>query len=247
MKKTFASLTLLTMVIALGCGGAGRNRSMKDRLLDDVDNDVDPVEALTGIDESTPVAIEDDQTNPADKPVKGTPEELAEQGEVIGGSQGLFLATLMVQGKAVHGTFMVRATDSEGSLIKSNVKTGSEISLEPGTYDFVFTTDAVAGSPEVTLRDVVIPKGRRIKREVKVPVGQITLTTGARCVKKVLRLKPKGASEWYKGKYETCEPLLLLAGDYEAEITGNKKTGNTPISGIQVYDGGVRDILIRNQ
>jgi hypothetical protein len=247
MKKTLVSLALLAALVALGCGGGQRRGSMKDRLLDDVDDNVDPVVALTGIDEGSAVAVEEDDPGAASAKGDGEPTDVAADGEAIGGSQGAFVGTIMVKGKAVSGSFEVRRAESDGAVVKSDLRAGSEVMLEPGTYDFVFKTDTIAGSPEVTLRDVVIPKGRRIKREVKFPVGEITLVTGARCVSKALRIKPKGSTDWYDGKYTTCKAIILLAGEYEAEIPGSRKEGATPISGIQVYDGGVRDILIRKQ
>ena len=98
-------------------------------------------------------------------------------------------------------------------------------------------------NPEMTLRDVEIPAGRRISRDVKLPVGKITLVTGGRCVKKPIKIKQKGASDWYKGKFYTCQQMTLMAGEYEAEVGAGRR--GTPVSGIQVYDGGIRDVLIR--
>jgi hypothetical protein len=112
-------------------------------------------------------------------------------------------------------------------------------------YDFVFQTKSIVGEPEYTLRDVKIEAGRRVRREVKIPTGQITLVTGARCARKPLKIKLKGATDWYKGNFSTCKPITLMAGEYDAEVGGGKRA--IPISGIQVYDGGIRDVLIRGK
>jgi hypothetical protein len=126
--------------------------------------------------------------------------------------------------------------------VQQGVKAGTEISLAPGMYDFAFTANTVAGHPDVSLRDVEIMAGRRLRREVKMPVGEITLVTGAKCQKKSIRIKPADAPEWYDGKYFTCVPILLMAGEYEAELSSKRE--RTPIKGIQVYDGSIRNIMI---
>ncbi|HUT79250.1 MAG TPA: hypothetical protein VM285_16240, partial [Polyangia bacterium] len=81
-------------------------------------------------------------------------------------------------------------------------------------------------------------------REVKYKVGQITLVTGANCQKKPIQIRRKGATDWLPGKFSTCVSIILESGDYDAQMGGK---GGIPISGIQVYDGGIREILIRKQ
>lgn len=239
---SFAQLFVIAGFLALGCGGA-QEESRTDKLLKDMDSDVDLVADLTGVDENTPVEVEEEQA--AEEPTGPVAEEPAEaSGDAIEGDDGAFVGKLKVNGEEVDGTLTVKTANVNAEVIKKDVDAGSEIRLPPGLYDFTFVTDKVVGSPEYTLRDVEIEKGRRITREVKIPVGQITLTTGAKCAKKPIRIRPQGATEWYKGKYQTCVPLTLKAGNYDAEIVAGKRN-TTPISGIQVYDGGVRDILIR--
>ena len=244
MKRAilFTQLFVIAAFFALDCGGA-QEESRTEKLLEDMDSDVDLVADLTGVDENTPVDVEDEKA--AEQPTGPVSEEPAEAaGDAIEGSDGAFVGTLKVNGETVPGTLTVKTANVNAEIIEKDVDAGSEIRLPPGLYDFVFTTDKVVGSPEYTLRDVEIEGGRRITREVKIPVGQITLTTGAKCAKKPIRIRPQGATEWYKGKYQTCVPLTLKAGNYDAEIIAGKRN-TTPISGIQVYDGGVRDILIR--
>ncbi len=243
-KKHFhIVLGLLAGIFVLSC--AGKQKSQTEMLLEGMDDDVDLVSDLTGIDENSNVPMEQDEDDEApSSDVPETPTEGA--GDMIGGSRGAFVGRLVIAGQDINGRYTVKRATVSNEIVKENVPAGSEIKLDPGRYDFIFTTDEVLGSPELTLRDVEIEAGRRIKRDVKMPVGQITLKTGAKCSKKPIKIKPKGATDWYKGKFYTCVPIKLMAGNYEAEMKSGKK-GGTPISGIQVYDGGIREILIRNQ
>ena len=54
-----------------------------------------------------------------------------------------------------------------------------------------------------------------------------------------IRIKEKGSENWLPGKFFTCQEIILPAGYYDAE------RGSTPISGIQVYDGGIQQVMIR--
>ncbi|MCP4600213.1 MAG: hypothetical protein GY847_06705 [Proteobacteria bacterium] len=229
--------------LLLGCAGK-QKRSNTAKLLEGVDGETDLVSDLTGIDDTTAVKEEkpEEEERPGGK-LSETPGE--SDGESIGGSQGAFLAKLMIAGKEMKGSYTVKRASLSNEVVKSDVPTGQDLKLAPGNYDFIFTTSEVVGNPKLTLRDLEILAGRRIKRDVKMPVGKITLVTGARCAKKPVRIKPKGASEWYQGKFYTCVEITLMAGEYEAEMGGKKR--GTPISGIQVYDGGIREILIRKQ
>ncbi len=246
MKKQLLLVVTMVLVASLmaGCGGK-QEKSATQRMLDDMGGDnVDMVEQLTGIDDNTTVEIEEDE--PTEVPTDQVADSTVD-GDVIAGSQGAFVAKIMINNEEAPGTFKITkiADDNSEVVIKEGVKSGTEVTLEPGKYDFVFTTKKIVGNPEMTLRDVEIPTGRRVRREVKIPVGQITLVTGARCQRKPIKIKPKGADAWYKGKFFTCQPLILRAGDYDAEVGGGKR--GTPITGIQVYDGGIRDILIRGK
>lgn len=242
-KLCLLATVALVFAFAAGCGG-GQKKTMKDKMLEDVEDDPDIVADLTGIDDTTEVDVEEEeQPEQAAAAAGQTPSEAG--GEVIGGNMGAFLPTLKINGKEEKGKYTIRTADTENTVVQENLVTGTQVDLNPGTYDFVFTTEAIVGQPEMTLRDVEIPMGRLIKREVKIPTGQITLVTGGRCVKKPLKIRPKGASDWYPGKFKTCVPMILMAGEYEAEVGGGKR--GTPISGIQVYDGGIRDVLIRKK
>ncbi len=230
-------------LMILGCGGK-QPESNTERLLADVDGEKDLVSELTGIDENSSVEMEKEEADESPgNELSETPGDSS--GEAIGGDKGAFLGKLVIAGQEMKGSYTVKRASVSGEVVKSDVPAGTEITLDPGSYDFVFTTTEVVGNPELTLRDVEIKAGRRIKRDVKMPVGKITLTTGARCAKKLIRIRPKGSTDWYKGKFYTCVEMTLRAGEYEAEMGGKKK--GTPISGIQVYDGGIRDILIRRQ
>ncbi len=233
---------LVASALALGCGGSERE-SNTAKLLEGEDDNVDLYSHLTGIDDSTPVEVEEDEQ--PEQPTQAADTSASSEGESIGGGQGAFYGRLVIAGQEMKGSYTVKRATASGDIVKEDVPAGTEIKLDPGMYDFVFTTDEVVGNPELVLRDVEIPAGRRIKRDVKMPVGKITLVTGARCAKKAIRLRPKGATEWYEGKFYTCVEMTLRAGEYEAEMGGKKR--GTPISGIQVYDGGIRDILIRPQ
>ncbi|MDJ0766587.1 MAG: hypothetical protein QNJ97_26675 [Myxococcota bacterium] len=232
---------LLAGAVLLGCAKK-RPESRTARLLEG-EQDVDLYEHLTGIDDSSSVAVEKDPD--AERPQEAVSDYAEENidGEAIGGGRGAFVARLLVNGKEVKGSFTVTRSSGSGEVVKQDIPTGKEIRLDPGYYDITFTTGKIVGNPKLTQRDVEIPAGQRIKRDVKFPVGKITLVTGGRCVKKPIRIREQGATDWYKGKFYTCVEMSLMAGQYEAEM-GTGKRG-TPISGIQVYDGGIRDVLIR--
>ncbi len=166
---------------------------------------------------------------------------MATAGRHEGDHQGSFLPVIKIFGEPAKGTYSVKTVSASPTVVMENVPTGVETKIDPGTYDFIFTTEAVAGNPELTLREVEIPSGRRAKRDVKFKVGKITLVTGARCTKSALKIRRKGASDWMPGKYFTCREILLMSGEYDA------LRGKTPNSGIQVYDGGIREILIRKK
>lgn len=239
MKHTYrntVAVSAVALLLAASCGK--KEKSTTDKLLEGQE-DVDLVAHLTGIDENTKVEIEEeDRESPSDAPQQQT---AADDESYIGGSQGAFVGTMKIGGEKVKGTFKVLKADTSGEVVLKGVKAGKEVLLDPGKYDFVFTTPSIVGKPEFTLRDVEIEAGRRLERDVKVPVGKITLVTGAKCARKSIKIRLKGASDWYKGKFFTCQQLTLMAGEYDAMM------GGTTISGIQVYDGGVRDILIRKQ
>ncbi len=241
--RVFQSVVgFIATCLMLGCGG-GQPESNTEKLLSEEDENVDLYSHLTGIDDNTAVADDEDDEEQPEEASAPAPAGTTE--EIIEGNEGAFQGTLVIAGKPIKGSYTVKAATASGDVIKKNVPSGEEIRLTPGMYDFIFTSPEITGSPELTLRDVEIPAGRRIKRDVKFPVGKITLVTGARCAKKSIKIKQKGATDWIKGKFYTCVQMTLQAGEYEAEVGGKKR--GTPISGIQVYDGGIRDILIRNK
>ena len=238
MKIKWLAILAMMLIAALvaACGG-GQKKTMKERALDGVSDDVDPVSHLVG--DVDPVPIEDDE---AEQPsaVADAPA-VPSDGDVIEGSDGAFLPTLYVMNNPVKGKYSVFSADASATPIRENVATGEEIRLPAGNYDMTFYSELIAGEIPLQLRGVEIPMGRRIKRDVKYKVGKITLVTGARCAKAAIKIKQKGATDWLPGKFSTCKEIILPAGEYEAV------KGTIPISGIQVYDGGIREILIRKQ
>ena len=238
MKPYYFVSWFLALALAFGC--ASKQKSTTKQLLDEEDDDVDLVAELTGIDDDTPVPMEPDEP---EQPANLAEEPLGEDEDFIGGDNGAFVGTIHVSGTEVPGTYDVRTATESTLTVKKAVKTGDEVTLAPGMYDISFSANTVAGRPEISLRDVKIIAGRRLRKEVKMPVGEITLVTGARCQRKAIKIKPAEADDWYGGKYFTCEPILLMAGEYEAELAGKRE--RTPIKGIQVYEGSVRNILIQ--
>ena len=235
MKIRFVVLAVVVALstIAFACGAPEKSRT--ERALENMSDDVDPVSAAVG--EVNAVPVEDEKAEkPSEAPVAPEPESA---GDVIEGTQGAFIATIKVLGKEEPGTFRVLTATSDPVVVKEGLETGVQVLLDPGTYDFEFSTAAVAGGKKHTLTGVEIPMGRLIKREVKIQAGRLTLVTGGRCAKSAIRIKEKGSDNWLPGKYFTCQEIVLPAGWYEAE------RGKTPISGIQVYDGGIQQVLIR--
>ncbi len=243
MRKREKYLTTAVMVslVAVGCGAPKKSRTAA---LVENEGDVDLYANLTGIDDSTNVKVESDETEQPSEQNNMNQDIGNQQNDenYIGGEQGAFLGTLTLNGKETNGKVTIKRADNSGEIVKESLPANKEIRLDPGKYDFVFTTPKIVGSPEFTLRDVEIEKGRRVKQEVRVPVGEITLVTGARCQKKAVKIRQKGATDWYPGKFYTCVPLTLMAGEYDAEMGQGRSS--TPISGIQVYDGGVRNVPI---
>jgi len=228
----------LAIILGLGfvvvaCGAPEKSRT--ERAIETMADDVDPVTAAVG--DVTPAPVEQEVVEkPSEAPVAPEPDSA---GEMIEGTQGAFIATIKVLGKEEPGTYRVLTATADPVVVKEGLKTGEEVLLEPGTYDFEFHTPAVAGGKPMTLTGVQIQMGRRVKREVKVQAGRLTLVTGGKCTKSAIRIKEKGSENWLPGKYFTCQEIVLPAGYYDAE------RGSTPISGIQVYDGGIQQVLIR--
>jgi hypothetical protein len=220
-------------LVAIGCGAPEKSRT--ERAIETMSDDVDPVSAAVGDVKTIPVEQEVVE-KPSEAPVAPEPESA---GETIEGTQGAFIATIKVLGKEEPGTYKVLTASADPIVVKEGLKTGEEVRLEPGTYDFEFTTPAIAGGKTMTLTGVEIPMGRVVKREVKIQAGRLTLVTGGKCVKSAIRIKEKGSENWLPGKFFTCQEIVLPAGYYDAE------RGSTPISGIQVYDGGIQQVLIR--
>ena len=245
MKKGKYILSLVLFAALLAACGGKKEKTRTERLVEGED-DVDLVAHLTGISDDTPVAYnEEESEQPGDAQPREDLSNTGKDEDVIGGSQGVFVGTIKIGEEEVKGTFTVRRATASNEVVMENVRSGKEIRLDPGHYDFTFQTERIVGSPEFTLRDVEIEAGRRIRRPVRMPVGEITLVTGGHCARKPIKIRLKGATDWYPGKFYTCQKLTLMAGEYDAEIVQGRS--RTPISGIQVYDGGVRDVHIRNQ
>jgi hypothetical protein len=227
------AITLGIGFASVACGGPEKSRT--ERAIETMPDDVDPVTAAVG--NVAPVPVEQEVAEkPSEAPVA---PETESSGDQIEGTQGAFIATIKVLGKEEPGTYKVLTASADPIVVKEDLKTGEEVRLEPGTYDFVFSTPAIAGGKTMTLTGVEIPMGRLIKRDVKIQAGRLTLVTGGKCVKSSIRIKEKGGENWLPGKFFTCQEIVLPAGYYDAE------RGNTPISGIQVYDGGIQQVLIR--
>lgn len=239
-KLVLLLITIFVAGLALGCGG-GQKKTMKDRILEEEDDGTSLVDSIVGDVDPDPIE-EDAPEQPTEQAADAATES---SGEAIPGHEGAFIGIVKVNGNPVEATFTVKTATNNPEVVKEGIKSGSEVRLAPGMYDFQITTEAVVSEEDFVLRDVEIPGGQRVKRDIKIPAGQITLTTGARCAKRPIRIKRKGATTWIQGKFTTCKAIILMAGEYEAEMGAGKK--GTPISGIQVYDGGIRDILIRKK
>jgi hypothetical protein len=235
-------LGLFCVGLVIGCGPKQQTSTVGNLLADEGD-DVDLVEELTGIDENTPVAAVEDEE---ERPTNAVHEpSAANDQDFIGGPDGVLLGRILINGQESPGTVTVKTVADSPEIIMQGAALGHDIQLAPGRYDFIFKAKKIVGDPEFALRDVEIPAGRRVRRDVKMPVGEITLVTGAKCKRKPIRIKPKDAEEWYSGKFYTCTKILLKADEYEAETMG--KGGGTAIRGIQVYEGSIRNVLIRSQ
>ncbi|MBN2529048.1 MAG: hypothetical protein JXR76_21845 [Deltaproteobacteria bacterium] len=242
--KIIASLLLGAIWLA-GCGGAdvSKETSLKDRSLSGTPDDYDPVDAILGNNPDLDMAAaEAEENGPQEQ------EQMVDNGPVeadkdyIGGTMAVFFPTVLANGEEIRATYKVVTADANANVVMDNVKSGVETEISPGTYDVTFTTNKIAGDPELTLRGIELQQGRRLTRQVKFPVGEITLATpGGGCKRSAIKIRQKGATDWMKGKFTTCAPIKLMAGEYEA------KQGSIEISGIQVYDGGTRTVTVRKQ
>ncbi len=231
-------ITLAALFLLVSCGGANKDKSLSQKALEDTPDDYTPVAAILGANPNldTSGLDSDSAEQMADN------SAVTQDKDYVGGTMAIFLPTVVANGKEIQSTYSVKTADNQGTEIMSNVRAGIEIEISPGVYDITFKTKDIAGNPENTLRGVELTAGRRLSRKVKFPVGEITLITGSRgCKKSAIKLKLKGASDWMPGKYFTCKPIKLMAGEYEA------KQGITEIAGITVYDGGTRKVNIRQQ
>ena len=153
MKKgKYIICVALMVVFVVACGGK-QEKTRTERLVEN-EKDVDLVAHLTGIDDGSPVTYDE-----ADEETPGAAEQpksdlAANDEDNIGGSQGAFVGTMKIGEEEVRGTFTVRKATAENEVVMENVRSGKEVRLEPGRYNFVFKTDQIIGSPEFTLRDV---------------------------------------------------------------------------------------------
>ncbi|MBN2717964.1 MAG: hypothetical protein JXX14_19095 [Deltaproteobacteria bacterium] len=245
MKKSKFVLSLLLGFICLtGCGGAdvSSESSLKERSLAGTPDNYDPMAAILGDNPDLDLAAVEAEENPQqqDQMVDSGPVESDK--DYIGGTMAVFLPTVTANGEEIRATYKVMTADANATVVMDNVKSGVETEIAPGTYDITFTTNKIAGNPELALRGIELSQGRRLTRNVKFPVGEITLDTpGNGCKRGAIKIRQKGATDWMPGKFSTCTPIKLMAGEYEA------KQGSIEISGIQVYDGGTRTVSIRKQ
>ena len=136
------SIVLSAVLAAVGCGKD--EKSTTDKLLEG-QGDVDLVADLTGIDENTHVAPEkDDSEQPGAPMQEQAAASEANDDTVIGGNQGAFIGIMKLGEKEVNGTFNVLKADATGETVIKGAKAGKEIRLDPGKYDFVFTTPSAS-------------------------------------------------------------------------------------------------------
>ena len=242
-KPKYILSMLLGVVLLAGCGGPNidSESSLKERSLSSTPEDYDPMDAILGNNPDLDIAAVEAEENPQQDQMTDSGPVEADKDQ-IGGTMAVFFPTVTANGEEIHATYKVVTADADATVVMDNVKSGVETEINPGTYDITFTTKKIAGNPELTLRGIELQQGRRLTRNVKFPVGEITLDTpGNGCKRAAIKIRVKGATNWMPGKYSTCTPIKLMAGEYEA------KQGAIEISGIQVYDGGTRTVSIRKQ
>ncbi|MBN2804115.1 MAG: hypothetical protein JXR91_13560 [Deltaproteobacteria bacterium] len=237
MKNRKMRTSFLAILLLLAGCGAKNEQSLKDRTMANTPDNYTPITAILG--ENPDLDTESIDTDTAQEQIADD-APVSNDKDYVGGTMALFLPTVMANGVEIKATYTITTADANASVVMSDVKSGKEVEISPGVYDITFTTKEIAGNPETTLRGVELLVGRRLSRNVKFPVGEITLVTGGKgCATAAIKIKVKGATDWLPGKYSTCKPIKLMAGEYEA------KQGVTEISGITVYDGGTRKVTIR--
>jgi len=184
---------------------------------------------------------------------------------VIGISVGVLLGSLMISLQAAQaqsgGAIVVnvraggRPATAEVVIKSAGVdpvavakgRSGSPISVPPGTYDVEITCTELLDHPVQELRDVVV-SGETVEREAVFPAGTVTLHVkqGGRVLKNANLVLIKVGGEALPGKAKTGEPFRASPGQYEAEISlgrGRSKMAHS-ITGIQVYYGATRNIPV---
>jgi len=170
---------------------------------------------------------------------------------------GTLLVKLLAGKKEGEGTFTVSTAEVDAKVIAENVPGGQVVELEPGDYDVkaVFTT--AIDHPVAELRDVTIAAGEQTDREIKFPVGEITLLAhrGRSALKAKVKIRKQmegmdtgikknvEPEPWFETMANTHEPFLISAGKYECEVQLSRKKGYL-VKGITVYEGGVHKIPI---
>ena len=135
------SMILVPALFFAICCGSGKPTTLNEKGLAKVDENVDPVSHLVG-DVGPGEIVEDKVEQPSDSVEESTPDV---SGDVIEGHQGAFLPVIKIFGEPVKGTYTVKTATASADIVKENVPTGVETKFDPGTYDFIFTTEAVAG------------------------------------------------------------------------------------------------------
>jgi len=172
-------------------------------------------------------------------------------------STGTLLVKLLAGKKEGEGTITVMTAEVDSKVVAENVPSGQVIELEPGDYDVKAVFTAAIDHPVAELRDVTIAAGEQTDREIKFPVGEITLLAhrGRSALKAKVKIRKQmegmdtgikknvEPEPWFETMANTHEPFLISAGKYECEVQLSRKKGYL-VKGITVYEGGVHKIPI---
>jgi hypothetical protein len=143
---------------------------------------------------------------------------------------------VLASGQPASGHVRILTADVDPQIVDEG-PASQTFDLSSGSYDVEVRMDETLDRPEKRLRDVRIPVGDTVEREVNFPVGTIKLQPrrGRGAIRSKVRWRYAGGGDWFEGTSNTGEDLTLSCGRYDAEITVNRTA--IVISDVQVYEG----------
>lgn len=234
----FVLIMTLGAFLFSACGGAEQKTETPSPV------DTDAVEATTaqqqdGGPTAPAVPAESEAVSPAKAP----------------SGPGTMTIKLFAGKKEAEGLITVLTYEADPKTVVEDQPSSRPIEVPAGEYFVKATFTTAVDHPVLELREVKVEPGEDLVREIKFPVGEVTLQTfrGGSQIKTKVKLRrqveTKRSSEtkdepWFETLAPTHEPVLISPGVYECEVQLGGKKGFR-IKGITVYDGGIHKIPLK--